>query len=209
MKKRRSKKQSTLGIKLTGPGGVARDIIPIFMGALICKFAAKRFVKGGGEKEDWGWKNYGLGLAATVIAGLLSSAVFRGRGSIATSIIKGGLLLFLYKLFVNEVAPQSKWLESWFGADEDIYPDMSEDLDIEEDDIYTDGTSDVVYGADVRYRPVNEMHRQPPLVAPASAEMGVTIEPADPTFGVETVPADPTFGKVTSLRDRYKRAYSN
>lgn len=182
-------------------GTAFRDLIPLFCGAIICKFTAKKFVEGGGDREDWDWKNYALGLAGTIVAAFLSNAVFRGKGRIATLVFKGGLLLFFYKLFVNELVPKSDWLVSWFGQSEDIYPDMSGHRDLDEGDVYQGaGGRDAVYDDAGRYRPVDDMHRQP-----AVAQMGVVIEPADPNFGYEVVPEDPSFGAL-NLNQRYAAA---
>jgi hypothetical protein len=205
VKKPRKKKNPSImgGINF---GSAFRDLIPLFCGAIICKFTAKKFVEGGGDREDWDWKNYALGLAGTIVAAFLSNAVFKGRGRVATLVFKGGLLLFFYKLFVNELVPKSSWLESWFGQAEDIYPDMSADMEPDEGDVYQDGDGrDHTYGADRRHRPVDEMHRQP-----AVAQMGVVIEPADPNFGYEVVPASPTFGDAgeLTLSQRYAAAHA-
>lgn len=199
--KRRKKSTSVLGgIHF---GQAFRDLIPLFCGALICKFTAKKFVEGGGDREDWDWKNYLLGLAGTMVAAFLSSAVFRGKGRVATAVFKGGLLLFFYKLFVNELVPKSEWLISWFGQAEDIYPDMSEDMDLDEGDVYRGSEGDVVYDDVGRYRPIDDMHRQP-----AVAQMGVVIEERDPNFGYEISPADETFGAAggQTLNQRYAAA---
>ena len=58
-------------------GGVVKDAVPLFFGALICKFCAKKFgghgqlnpktgaIVGGGEGENWTWKNYAWGMGST------------------------------------------------------------------------------------------------------------------------------------------------
>ena len=201
-------KQTVLGgINVTN---VAKDIFPLWIGAMICKFTARRFVSGGEDQTtDWSWKNYGLGVVGTLGAALLSAAVFKGKGRIAQNILAGGLLLTLYKLFMNEVVYKSQWMTSWFGQEEDIYPDMSgytdpDEDEIDEGDLYQDQDQTYAYGQDLRYRPVNEMHRSP-AVAP-QVSMGVDIEPRDPTFGVDIEPRDPTFG--ATLEDRYKETYT-
>jgi len=189
---------------------VVKDIVPLWVGAMVCKFAAKRFVEGGEDQtRDWSWKNYALGVVGVVLASLLSAAVFKGKGRIAQNILAGGLLLILYKLFLNEIVPKSEWLTSWFAQDDDeAYPVFGQEEEIEEGDLYQDQDSVVAYGQDYRYRPLSEMHRQSPMIAPqaAQAQMGVLIEPRDPSFGVDFEPRDPTFGQT--LEQRYKAAYT-
>ena len=202
--KYRTKNTILGGVNITN---VVKDIFPLWIGAMVCKFTARRFVDGGEDQTtDWSWKNYGLGVVGTFGAALLSAAVFKGRGRIAQNILAGGLLLTFYKLFLNEVVYKSGWLTSWFGQEEDIYPEMSgydDDDEIDEGDLYQDQDQTYAYGQDLRYRPVNEMHRAP-AVAP-QVQMGVDFEPRDPTFGVDIEPRDPTFGQT--LEQRYAASY--
>lgn len=185
-------------------GGALKDLFPLFCGALAAKFAAKKFAEGGAETENWTWKNYGWGILGMGIAAVGTSAIFRGRRNVAQKVFEGGLLLLTYKLFTNELAPRSEYLESWFGEDEDIYPDMSgySDNVAREGDIWQNQNEAYVMGADGYYRPVSEMHRQ---VLPQH-NMGIDIQPADPTFGIDIEPADPTFGKT--ITDEYEEAYA-
>lgn len=199
-KRRKTSRQTVIGG--INVGGAVKGLFPMFCGALVCKFAAKKFAEGGSESENWTWKNYGWGLLGTTIAAVGTSAVFRSRGKVAQKVFEGGLLLLAYKIFTNELAPKSQYLESWFGADEDIYPDMSADPGA--GDIYQGADDDYVYSADGSYRPVSEMDRLP-AVAPTQG-IGTTIEPADPTFGYDIEPADPSFGRT--LEQTYNEAYS-
>lgn len=195
---------------------VFTKLLPLGVGMLVCKFAAKQFAEGGGDREDWSWKNYALGGGATILAGILSSAIFRTRSHITETVILGGLGLTLYKILINEVAAKNATLTSWFGQDEDIYPEMSgfigqdEPLHPDYGDIYQSEEGpeeDVVYGASGEYFPVNEMHRMPVAADDEDYDdVGVDIQPADPTFGVDIQPADPTFGQ--SVIDDYTRAYT-
>jgi len=202
--KYRQKSTTLGGINISN---VAKDIFPAWIGMMIVKFTVTKFVDGGEDQTtDWSWKNYLIGLAGIFGAALLSAAVFKGRGRIAQNLLLGGLLLLAYKLFMNEIVYKFSWMTNWFGQEEDIYPEMSGQTDdeIEEGDLYQDQDQTYAYGQDLRYRPVNEMHRAP-AVAP-QVSMGYDIEPRDPTFGVDIEPRDPTFGKT--LEQRYKAAYS-
>ncbi|MBN2256875.1 MAG: hypothetical protein JW704_03505 [Anaerolineaceae bacterium] len=231
VKKVRSKPKNTLlgGINVSG---ALKDMMPLMCGALLAKFAAKKFAEGGAETENWTWKNYGWGLVGTAVAAVGTSAMFR-RSRTAQKIFEGGLLLLAYKIFTNEIAPKSDYLNTWFGADEDIYPDMSygfgadspypdmsygaEDLDGEPGDLWRGDETTYAMGADRAWRPVDEMHREIPDapttqgygygvdIEPADPAFGVDFEPADPAFGVDFEPADPAFGSLESV---YKKMYS-
>jgi len=207
----RKPKQTILGG--INVGGALKDMLPLMCGALLAKFTAKKFAEGGAEGDNWTWKNYGWGLLGTTVAAVGTAALFR-RSRIAQKVFEGGLLLLAYKIFTNELAPKSQYLDSWFGADEDIYPDMNgfggpeaEKWDLNEGDIYQGDETDYVYGADQAWRPVDEMHREVSgaLIEQRDPSFGALIEKADPSFGVDIERADPTFGSLETL---YQKMYS-
>ena len=195
--RRKTKRESTFA-------RVAKTSVALTCGMLTAKFVAKKFAAGGGEKEDWSWANYAIGAAGASLGGFAVSKLFKSRRA-GEWFTLGGLGLVGYKIFTLEIAPKSQYLESWFGQDEDIYPEMS-GYGRNSGDIWDGGRSQYVQGADGAWRPVDESHRMVGAeVVPASARFGADIVPADPSFGAEFEPADPSFG--VSLEDQYNAAY--
>lgn len=136
----------------------ATNVMPMFLGALTAKFFAKKFADGGSETENWTWKNYAMGLGGTLVAGLVTSALFGGKKKTAQRMFEGGLLICAYKLFTNDIATKNETLSSWFSGTEGLgaYDPSggygAEDIDwsgvgAKEDSLWGDESDDYV-GAD-------------------------------------------------------------
>lgn len=142
-------------------GGAVKSTVPLLFGALVAKFAAKKFAAGGAESDNWSWKNYMLALAGGFVAAFGTNAVLRKRAA-AQKVFEGALLLIAYKVFTNEIAPQNQSLESWFGADADFDPYAGINYGVgEAGDIWQGGSEDYVKGVDGMWRPASEAHRMP------------------------------------------------
>jgi hypothetical protein len=98
--------------------GALKNALPMFLGALAGKAAAKKFADGGAETDNWTWANYLWCLGGGLIAALGTSAIFKGGRATSQRIFEGALLLTGYKFFTNDVAPRNSTLESWFGQDD-------------------------------------------------------------------------------------------
>lgn len=162
--------------------GAIKATIPLLFGAVAAKFAAKRFAEGGGEMDDWSWKNYLLALTGGLVAAIATSALIKGRGNLAQKIFEGSMLLVGYKIFTTELAPKNPTLSSWFSG----YGQIPEGN--EYGDIWRGDDADYMTGADNFYRPLDESHR-----TPEAAGLG-QIVPATATMGDEVVPATPVMG---------------
>ena len=162
-----------------------KTAIPLVFGAITAKFSAKRFADGGGEFEDWTWKNYLIGLVGALVAAIAASALLKTRGNIAQHIFTGGLVLIIYKLWTLEIAPKNPTLSAWFSGDEDMLPGN------EYGQLWQGDEADYMTGADGFYRPVDETHR-----LPETAGYGDVVVPATPTLGDVVVPATPTLGET-------------
>lgn len=192
-------KRTLAGINI---GAAFKATFPLLLGALAAKFAAKKFTEGGADDQNWTWKNYGFGLLGGFIAAVASSAIFKSRGNTAQRVMEGAFLLIGYKIFINEIAAEHDTLESWFGEDEDYYPQDTQ-AGANEGDVYQarDGEN-YVMGSDGYWRPVSEAHRTP-LVGDGG--MGQEVMPVDPTMGSEVFPVDPTMGDP--VLDEFNKAY--
>ncbi len=157
--------------------GAAKSTVPLLFGALTAKFFAKKFAEGGAEADNWNYKNYLLAGGATIGASLIVGALFKKR-VIAQKVLEGGLLLLVYKLFTNEIAPMNQYTESWFAGDEDSDFDPYGAIDEgEPGDIWAGGQEDYVKGIDGYWRPTSEAHREP------AASMSDVMVPANPRYG--------------------------
>jgi len=182
MAEKKKKKKTTKKKKKKNPsvGGAARAVgsrarstfggmkikkalentIPHVAGALAAKWAVKKFpgVDGGGDKENWSWGNYLAGGCGSFVAGAIAENVKRGSGQL---VLEGGLTLLGYKLFVNEIAVGSEFLEEQFGADdEEEGIVLLGDEEAEEGDLLLGDDGEIyMMGADGYTRPVGEQHR--------------------------------------------------
>lgn len=166
--------------------GAVKNSLPLLLGAVAAKFAAKRFAEGGGEMDDWNWKNYLLALAGGMVAAIGTSAILKGRGNLAQKIFEGSILIVGYKIFTTELAPKNATLSSWFSGMGQL-PEGNEYGQIWQGD-----ETDYVQGYDGFYRPIDESHRLPATagfgeIVPATATMGY--------FGDEIVPASGSMGQ--------------
>lgn len=146
--------------------GALQSALPMMIGALAGKFAAKKFADGGAEGEDWTWKNYGLALAGGMGAAVATSAIFKGRPGTAQKVAEGALMLVLYKIATGEIAPQNETLSSWFGEDDELAPEyqgvgalvqqvnpqMGDAADFPDGETY-------IRGNDGRWLPADDSHR--------------------------------------------------
>ena len=178
-------------------GNVLKSTVAMGFGALAGKFTAKRFAEGGGDKENWNWKNYLLCLGGGFIAAQFTR-VFLKSTSKANDVMKGSAVLAFYKFMIDEIAPKSESLNTWFGEDLDPYGDYGEygesfnpyaDGYEGYGDIYQGGETDWVQGMDGAWRPIDESHRLPEqsgygdVLAPESARYGDVLAPADSRYG--------------------------
>lgn len=158
--------------------GAAKSLVPLMFGALVAKFAAKKFADGGSESENWNWKNYAFAGVATVGVALLAGAVLKKKVP-AQKILEGGLLLLGYKLFTHEIAPMNTYTESWFGGAEDDFNPYSGLGEGEPGDLVEDNGETFIKGIDGYWRPASESHRLPA----ASRSMGDVMVNPDPRYG--------------------------
>ena len=188
-------KQTIMGVNVTG---ALKSTVPLILGALACKFAAKKFTDGGADNENWTWKNYAFGLLGGMVAAFAAQALFKTKTGTTQKILEGALLLTAYKIFINEIVPTNSSMEEWFGEDDEALPDMSgayAGLGAGEEmgpsaflpgatagvmgDIWQGNDENYVQGPDGAWRPVGEGHREPVNV------MGETevLQPVTPTMG--------------------------
>jgi hypothetical protein len=192
---------SILGVNMMG---AVKSGVPLLFGALIAKFTAKKFADGGGEMDNWTWKNYSLGLVGGLVAAFATGAILKKRAA-AQKVFEGALLLVGYKLFTNDIATQNPTLESWFGANDfDPYGSLSDGMG----DIWQSGSSNYVRGVDGYWRPADESHRK--LPAPGRIPYGyrqgirkgmgdVLVDP-DSRYGDVMVTPDSRYGETPSAR---------
>lgn len=179
-------KQTLLGVNVQG---AIKSTVPLLLGALACKFAAKKFADGGADGENWTWKNYAFGLVGGFVVAFGCQAVFKTKAGTTQKILEGALLLIGYKLFVNELAPTNDSLETWFGGDDDDASEYLPEMTGWEGmgDIYQDGEVDYIQGEDGAWRPMDDDHRMPggmgstEQLEPPTAEMGFTEQLEPPT----------------------------
>lgn len=188
-------RQTIAGVNI---GGAVKNALPMLLGALAGKAAAKKFAAGGGEMDNWTWSNYLWALGGGLLAALGTSAIFKGKRAVSQRIFEGALLLTAYKFFTNDVAPRNSTLESWFGEDEeearliesaaaaiDPYSGLfGEITEAAEGDFQMLGN---------HYVPSGVMGGQ---VTPAGARLGAVVDPAGPRLGVDptTVNFDQAYG---------------
>jgi len=182
-------------------GGALKSTIPLLLGGLACKFAAKKFTDGGADGENWTWKNYAFGLLGGFVAAFGAQALFKTKTGTTQKILEGALLLTAYKIFVNEIAPSNSTIEQWFGSDESLpdydglgaygadpnyYNQMYGAADLGPSDfappmgdIYQADDDDYIQGNDGAWRPLSEAHRMPmegygatEMISKPTAQMG-------------------------------------
>jgi len=156
--------------------GAIKGTLPMLLGALAGKAAAKKFADGGAESDNWTWANYLWCLGGGLIAALGTSAIFKGGRGTAQKIFEGALLLTGYKFFTNDVAPRNATLESWFGQD-----DAREAALIESAARAIDPYSGI-FGA-ITEAPEGDFQMLGQYVEPAGARLGAIVEPAGTRLG--------------------------
>ena len=172
-KKKSTRRRFSAGVNLMG---AAKSTVPLLFGALVAKFAAKKFAAGGSETENWNWKNYAFAGVGTFAAAYFVSAVLKKRAP-AQKVLEGGLLLLAYKLFTNEIAPMNSYTESWFAGADDFDPYNGLDAG-DPGDIWAADNDDYVKGIDGYWRPTSESHR-----LPGGRSMGDVMVNPDPRYG--------------------------
>lgn len=179
-------------------GGAVKNALPMLLGALAGKAAAKKFAAGGAESDNWTWANYLWALGGGLIAALGTSAIFKGKRAVSQRIFEGALLLTAYKFFTNDVAPRNSTLESWFGEDE------TEARLIESAaaaiDPYAGLFGDITEAAEGDFQMLGQ-HYTPAgvmggTVQQAGPRLGAVVEQAGPRLGVDptTVNFDQAYG---------------
>jgi len=184
-------------------GGAAKSALPMLVGALITKFAAKKW---GGEPsategENWTWKQYLVGIIGGFAGAFATSAVFKGRRDVAQKVFEGSMLLTLYKILINEVAAKNESLTTWFGADDDDaslpqLPAAYQGDGYVPGQIYPADEATYVKGADGYWKPVNDA----PRANNVAGYLGDVVRPVDPAFGDVVRPVDPAFGQSDDFK---------
>lgn len=178
-------RQTLAGVNI---GGAVKNALPMLLGALAGKAAAKKFAAGGAEADNWTWANYLWCLGGGFIAALGTSAIFKGKRAVAQRIFEGALLLTGYKFFTNDVAPRNTTLESWFGQDEEearLMESAARVIDpyaglFGEVTEYPEGDFEML---GQHYVPASVLGQ---AVTPATARLGQIIEPATARLGLDT-----------------------
>lgn len=188
-KRRRNPSRSRSGIAQTiagvNLGGAVKNALPMLLGALAGKAAAKKFAAGGAESDNWTWANYLWALGGGLIAALGTSAIFKGKRAVSQRIFEGALLLTAYKFFTNDVAPRNSTLESWFGQDDDearLIESAAAAIDP-----YAGLFGDITEAAEGDFQMLGQ-HYVP------SSTMGGVVQPAGPRLGGVVQQAGPRLG---------------
>lgn len=187
---RRYAKQTLLGVNI--PGAV-KDALPMLLGALAGKAAAKKFALGGAEADNWTWANYLWCLGGSLIAAFGTQAIFKGKRGTAQKVFTGGMVLAAYKFFTNDIAPRNATLESWFGQD-------AQEARLIESAARSIDPYSGMFG-DVTEQPEGDFQM---LGRGYDPTMGQYIEPATARMGQYVEPATPGMGGVT---DMFEKAY--
>jgi hypothetical protein len=99
--------------------GAASDLMPMLAGALLAKFAGKKFASTpGAETDNWSWQNYLWGAGGGIGGALLAHSIFGTSSRTAQKALEGAFLFLGMKAFTTELAPKNSTLMSWFGQDE-------------------------------------------------------------------------------------------
>jgi len=172
-----------------------KTLAPMTTGALAAKFVAKRFAEGGGEMENWNWKNYLWALGGGLGASILAKQVFRASNATSQKVFNGAAFLVAYKFLTNEIAPMNSSLESWFGADEDENMMLAASDDFNPYGFVGAGEGDMYEGADNDYvvsggewAAADDSDRQ---VVPTAK-----LLTPNPTMGDTLVEPNPTMGDL-------------
>jgi len=123
-KKKRSGGRAKRGFAALDIGKAFRGSVALVAGMVAAKAAVNKITAGGSETERWSWPNIATAALTGFLAAFLLGAVFNLPRSTTSMIFMGGLALSLYKAFTTKLAPQWGWSESWFGAEDEIHPDL-------------------------------------------------------------------------------------
>ena len=185
-------------------GGALKSSLPLLVGALAAKFAAKKFTADdGSEGANWTWKNYGFSLLGGFVAAVATSAIFKSRAGAAQRVMEGAFLITGYKIFVNEIAAQNSTLQAWFSADEQpsmIGQDAGQVPVQAGAIVHGQDGQPYVMGQDGMWRPISEAHR-----LPAGQYYGDAVVPVRADMGDAVVPVRADMGD--DLASRFKAAY--
>lgn len=195
-------KSTIMGLNIPA---AAKNALPLFLGALLAKAAAKKLADSGGENENWTWKNYLLAMAGGAGGAILAQAIFK-RPGLAQKILEGATLLTLYKVWTNEIAPKNATLQAWFGADDesaDPYAGLMQDADpyaglMEDADPYAGLFGPVTESPEGDYTADGLAYRG----------YGGRVVDAGPRMGGDVVDAGPRMGGVSQqVTEMFNRAY--
>ena len=199
-------------------GQAARNVVPLFLGALTAKIAVNKFTEGGSETQRWTWSNVGVAVLSGFVVALGASAVFGAKYKVAQRILEGAMLITAYKAFTTQLAPKWGWTETWFGADDDeIHPDLlGESGYPKSGSMYQGEDNTYVYGADGQLRPIDDSHRDPQvmgfdadLVSPSQSLSADLVDPSQSLSGVLVDP-NPSFADdpAVSTIQAFRRSYN-
>lgn len=200
--------------------GALKGTVPRLGGALAAQWAAKRFAPGGGANDpEWSMSNYLFGGLGAFGAGAIAETLKRGTGQ---KVLEGGLLLLVYKAFINQIAAGSEWLTEQFGEDEmhpaymlgqneEEFEALMGAEEYEPGDAYVDGIGETyVMGQDRAWYPADESHRLPMTgygeTSAPPGQLGETSAPPG-SLGVDPY-SEALLGQVPgSSEDPYARIY--
>lgn len=173
--------------------GAVRSAPPRACGMLAAKWAAKKFpgVEGGGDDEDWTFANYLAGGAGGLVGGFIAENFKKGAGQ---KVLEGAIDLLLYKIFQNEIVPESDFLEEQFGQDEESIVLLGEEEAEEGDLLLGDDGEMYMMGADGYTRPVDERHR---VMATELAQRALAAKPAGNNLGQPLSPPGTLGGELS------------
>lgn len=178
---------------------ILRGSVAAAAGMLVAKAAVNKLTTGGSETERWTWTNIGVAGVSSVAAALIAKQIFSLKQPTTFFIAAGGVALMFYKIFTTKLAPKWGWSETWFGADDDINPEL---LGADDDYLLSDDI-DILDDSGMGYLPGQD-------------DMGATnsggrMVPFNPAMGAtesggQVVAFNPAMGSVEDLRNISMRA---
>jgi len=186
-RKRRRNPSTRRGIGGINIQGIAKNVLPMLLGALAGKAISKRFSDTGGELQNWSWSNYLLVLAGGFAASLANRHIFRRSAATSQKVMEGAVLLAAYKWLTLEVAPKNSVLANWFGATDEREAALIESAAAAIDP-YSGLYGEITEEAEGDFQMLGQ-HYVPALgqmLEPATARMGQVLEPATARMGSVT-----------------------
>lgn len=155
-----------------------KDLLPIQIGMMSAKWAAKRWGEAATEIDpnSWNWASYLKGALGATLAGLLAGQFKAGAGQ---KVLEGGVNLMIYKAIQNELIVGSAWATEQFGQDA-YFPDEYEGSmllagETPEGQAFMLGADNEFYPADDDYRVGNVLEPVGPL-----GQIPERLEPVGP-----------------------------